>query len=110
MAKASKSSKESDSKLWAFLAVLLGVVGFILALLLKKDDKYVMHYAKQGLVLFIGWVIAWGVGIVPFVGKFASVILFLILIVLWIITLVNSLSNEIKQTPLIGEFSDKIKL
>ena len=46
-----KGSMSNERKLLAFLAVFLTLIGFILALLLKRDDKYVMHYAKQGLVL-----------------------------------------------------------
>ena len=49
--------KEDDGKLFAFLAVLLSILGFIIALLAKKDNKYVMFYAKQSLVLFIAFII-----------------------------------------------------
>ena len=48
-----KKSEQRDSKLFAFLAVLLSVVGFIIALIAKKDNKYVIFYAKQSLILFV---------------------------------------------------------
>lgn len=101
---------KSDSKIWAFLAVLLTVIGFILALLLKKDDRYVMYYGKQGLVLFIGFIIAWGVGIVPIIGDLVSKILQVVVIILWIIAMVFSLSGKLKPTPLIGELGEKIRV
>ena len=103
-------AKSSDSKLWAFLAVLLSIVGFLLVFLLKRDDKYAMYYAKQSLIVFIGFVIAMGVKIIPFVGDFASAILWLVLIILYILALVYSLSGEMKATPLVGEFADNVKL
>ena len=36
--------KEDEKKLYAFLGVFLTVIGFIIVLATKKDDKYAMHY------------------------------------------------------------------
>lgn len=109
-----KESKQDDSKLFAFLAVLLSVVGFIIAYAMKKDNKYVMFYAKQSLVLFIGWVALWIVGMVlgfiPFLGIMVHWILSLALLVLWVIGLIYSLSGEMKYIPFIGDFAKKIDL
>lgn len=102
-------AKSSESKVWAFLALLLSIVGFLLAFLIKRDDKYVMYYANQSLVLFIAWLIASAVKWIPF-GGFASGVLLLIVFILWIIALVYSLSGDMKPTPLIGEFGENIKL
>lgn len=103
-------TKQNDDKIWAFLGVLLTIVGFVLVLLLKKDSKYAMYYAKQGLVLFIAAVIASVAGWVPIIGKLASGLLWLIVVILWIIGLVYSLSGTEKNVPLIGEFAEKIKV
>ena len=105
MRKKSKSSKKEDKILFAFLGTFFTVIGFVIALILKKQDKYIMFYAKQGLVLFIGQVIIVVVSpflffIVPFVWIFW--------IVLWIIAWVNSLSGEMKNTFLIGDLAEKI--
>lgn len=107
MRKKSKSSKKEDKILFAFLGTFFTVIGFVIALILKKQDKYIMFYAKQGLVLFIGQVIIVVVSpflffIVPFVWIFW--------IVLWIIAWVNSLSGEMKNTFLIGDLAEKIKI
>mgnify|MGYP001202021315 CR=1 FL=1 len=48
---------DGDRKLFAFLASFFTIVGFIVALILWKNDKYVMHYAKHGLILFIAQVV-----------------------------------------------------
>ena len=70
--KVSKSS-DGDSKVFALLAILLSIVGFLIAYFTKKDDKYVMYYAKQSLVLFVCWIILWFVGMVlyliPIIGR-----------------------------------------
>lgn len=99
------AKKNDDSKLFAFLAVLLTLIGFIIAYAAKKEDKYVMFYAKQGLVLFFAWLVAWIAGMSLFFVTFVGMILNLIVLVLWIIGMVYSLSGEMKEVPLIGQFA-----
>ena len=80
-------------------------------MVLKKEDKYVMFYAKQGLVIFIGWLIVWAVGIIPIIGKFVlGPILLILLLILWVITWINALSGEQKKTFIIGDLAEKIKV
>jgi uncharacterized membrane protein len=121
MAKQKKSVKESreikktdDSKLFAFLAVFLSIIGFIIALVAKKDDEYVMYYAKQSLVLFIAWIIvaiaAAILGFIPIVGAIISWIAWALVIILWIIAFINALSGEKRETPIIGLYARGIKL
>lgn len=80
--KAGRTHDKGDDKiLFAFLATFLSIIGFIIALIAKKDDKYVMFYAKQSLIVFIfaiavsiiqallafipilGWIINFGLGL-----------------------------------------------
>ena len=107
------AKKSDDSKLFAFLAVLLSVVGFILAYALKKNDRYVMFYAKQSLALFFSWIVLWVVtmilAVIPFIGMIISWIAYVGLIVIWIIGLIYSLSGEMKEIPIIGELAKKFK-
>ena len=108
------AKKGDDSKLFAFLGVFLTIIGFIVALAVKKNDKYVMYYGKQGLVLFIAWVIAWVAGmilwIIPGLGGIIYYILYLGLLLLWVIGIMYSLSGEMKPIPLIGQYADKINV
>lgn len=108
-----KSSKEDDSKLFAFLAVLLSVIGFVIAYATKKDNKYVMYYAKQSLVLFIGWVILWVVtmviGFIPFVGMLIYYVGHIGLLILWVMGIIYSLSGEMKEIPIVGSFAKNFK-
>jgi len=109
--KIEKVKLEDDSKLFAFLGVFLPLVGFIIALLAKKKDKYVMHYANQGLILFIAWLIAWVVFMIPVIGWFIlGPICYVIVFVLWIIGIFYSLSGEMKDIPIIGKYSSKINI
>jgi len=100
---------EGERKLFAFLGVFLTVIGFIIALATKKDDDYVMFYAKQGLVLFIAWIIVWAVSFIflfiPFLGWLIMAVLYLGIVLLWVIGMIYSVSGEKKEIPLIGNFA-----
>jgi uncharacterized membrane protein len=107
-----KNSNMDDSKLFAFLGVFLTVIGFIIVYFGKKKDKYAMYYAKQGLVLFIAWIVCavagWMVGWMPIVGGIIEGVLMAIMVVLWIIGIIYSLSGKEKEIPIIGPFAKKI--
>lgn len=106
------ASKEvEDGKIFAFLGVFLTLIGFVIVLLAKKDNKYAMYYAKQGLILFIAYVIVAILGMIPIIGWFVILpIGYLIMLILWIIGIVYAFSGEMKPIPLIGKFADKINL
>ena len=103
-----------EGKIFAFLGIFLTIVGFLVVLLTKKDNKYAMHYAKQGLVLFIAYIIVgiiiMVIGWIPFIGWLITAALWIFMLVLWIIGIVYSLSGEEKDIPLIGEFAKKINI
>ncbi|MCU0642000.1 MAG: hypothetical protein MUF61_00250 [archaeon] len=102
--------KEDDSKLFAFLAVLLTIIGFIIAFALRKNNQYVMFYAKQGLVLFISSVVIWVAALVPILGGLLASLLWICWILLWVVGIIYSLSGKMKPVPIIGQFADKINV
>ncbi|MBW3004128.1 DUF4870 domain-containing protein [Candidatus Woesearchaeota archaeon] len=99
-----------DSKIWAFLGVFLTIIGFIIVMLAKKDDKYAMYYAKQGLMLFIvGVVIAivgWILLFIPIIGLVIQWLLNIVMLVLWILGWVYALQGEMKPVPVIGKYAE----
>lgn len=109
-------SIDSESKIFAMLGVMLGIVGFAIVMLARKDDKYAMYYAKQGLVLFIACIIGWlavGMfGLIPFLGdllhEVVAWIITALLIAFWIIGVIFSVSGEEKDIPIIGHFARKL--
>jgi uncharacterized membrane protein len=98
-----------EGRLYAFLGVFLPLVGFLLVLLVKKKNKYAMYYAKQGLVIFIAYVVIEILKQIPFIGVMIWVIGGIALLILWIIGLVYSLSDKKQEIPLIGELARKIR-
>ena len=107
-------SKDSDSTLFAFLGVLFTVIGFVLVLLARKNDKYAMHYAKQGLVLFFALIVAsaggWVLGWLPLIGGFLGGVIWVLWVIAWVIGLIYSFSGELKEIPVIGSFAKKINV
>ena len=104
------AKKHGENKVWAFIGIFLGIVGFIIVLLAKRDSKYAMFYAKQGLVLTIAFVIVSFAGMIPILGVIIEGIGSLIFFVLWIVGLVYSLSGKMKDIPLVGEFAKKFDI
>ena len=106
-----KMNKEDEKRLFAFIASFFTIIGFIIALVLKKQDKYIMFYAKQGLILFIGQVIIAILTSIPLIGwLILGPILWILWVILWVITWVHALSGEQKKTIIIGDLAEKIKL
>ncbi len=104
------SGPGSDSKTWAFLAYLLSVVGFVLVMMTRKNDRYAVYHAKQSLVLFLAWVVAWIIGMAPAVGRLISKLLVILLLVLWIMGMLNAFNGKQAPLPVLGRFADKINL
>jgi uncharacterized membrane protein len=108
-------SKDIDEgKAFAFLGVFLGLIGFVIVLLAKKENKYAMYYAKQGLVITIAWVAVWVASWVlmwiPVIGWFILFAAWVFLLVLWVIGWINALSGKEKPIPLIGQFGEKFNI
>lgn len=118
MVKRDKTKKKSnhkikindESKIFAFLATFFSIIGFIIVLIAKKEDKYVMYYAKQSLVIFIVFIIGSIISIIPLIGWIIGPIILLIEIILWIFSWIYSLSGETKETPLIGKYARNINI
>jgi len=108
--KKKKEAKEDDTKLFAFLATFLSIVGFILALVAKKQNKYVMFYAKQSLIVFIAYIIAAAITVIPFIGWVIGPVLYFATFILWIISWVYALSGNMKEVPVVGHYAKEIKL
>jgi uncharacterized membrane protein len=103
-------SKNDNSKWYAFLGVFLLIIGFIIVYATKKNDKYAMYYAKQGLILSIIGVIAALVNVIPGIGQIIFAITAILLFVAWIIGLIYALSGEEKPIPVVGAYIKFVKL
>jgi len=112
--KVKKINKKDDKVLFAFLATFLSIIGFVIALIARPKDKYVMYYAKQSLVIFIIGAIA---GIIanfliwiPIMGAIIKFALSLLIFIAWIFSWIYALSGKMKKIPIISIWTKKIKL
>jgi uncharacterized membrane protein len=99
-----------DPRLFAFLATFLSIVGFLIALIVKKNDKYVMHYAKQSAIIFIVFIIGMAVDWIPIIGDIISIVVNILGLLFWVISWVYALSGEFKDVPFVGEYSQNLKI
>ncbi len=97
-----------DNKVIAALSYL-GLL-LLVPLLAKKDSPFCQFHAKQGLVLLIAWVIIGAVSVIPILGWIVGIIGSLFLFVCFIMGLVNALSGQASELPLIGQYSSLFNL
>jgi uncharacterized membrane protein len=101
----------TDSKLFAAVGVI-PLAGYIIVYFTRKNDKYANYYAKQGVILFIAWIIAAIAGRVvswiPVINNIVSYVLHALILALFVIGIIYALSGEEKEIPIIGPFARKI--
>ena len=94
-----------------FFAVIsyLGVL-CIVTLLLKKDNKFALFHAKQGLVLFVFEVASFILSIIPILGWLVRVFgtITFMLVSLW--GVLQALMGNFSRIPLVSDIADKISL
>ena len=88
------------NKVMAILAYIL----FFIPLLAAKDSKFARFHTNQGLVLFLGGIIASVVAVIPVIGWIVAPIAGLVITVLAIIGIINALNGRAKELPVIGKF------
>lgn len=87
-----------DGKTKAIVAHIT-FIGWIIAIVLNSSEKdeFASFYIRQTLGLYLAAIIlSW----IPLVGWILSVVIF----VFWIISLVNSIQGEKKETPVVGTY------
>ena len=84
---------------------------FLVPMLLKKDNEFCQHHAKQSLVLFIFSLIITVLGSLPIIGWLIIMpIGWIIVVVLMLLGIVNALRGEKWEMPYLGKYAKKISL
>ncbi len=107
----------SSSKLSAFLAYVLPVLGWVYVFAARKNDQFAVFHTMQSMGIFvvavgalIAWLVfGWIISFVPFFGFIITVALFsLVLLVFitmavnWIIGVINVWQARLKPLPMTG--------
>lgn len=98
----------ADNKVLAALSYLF--ILFLIPLLTKKDSPFAMFHARQGLVVFVGWVIVWIVGLIPVLGWIIGFLGTILLAIISLIGLIKALQGEAWELPIVGEYAKTIKI
>ncbi len=96
-----------DGKPWAFVGILLWLLGFFIVFFMRRNNRYAMYYAKQGAILSIVYVIFALLRGIPFIGWIIYLVGSIFVVFLWVMGLIYSLSGEEKEIPIIGEFAKR---
>ena len=106
----SDKNLSSDKVQYAFLATILSIIGFVIAILVKRDDKYVMYYAKQSLVIFIIGAVGGALGallsFLPIIGAIINFGIFLVVFIAWLLSWIHALSSEEKPIFFVSEIAE----
>ena len=103
--------KDQEIKEGKFFAII-SYISFlcIVALLLKKHNKFALYHAKHGLVLFVFEVVGFIISIIPILGwliwTFGIVVISLVSI--W--GILQALMGNYSRIPLVSDIADKIIL
>ena len=100
-----------DEKVMGAIAYL-GIL-FLIPLLTKKDSKFAMFHAKQGLVLFIVEIVfglaQMFLAFIPFLGWIIIPIIWVILGIFALIGLIQALSGKYWKMPVLGGWAQSFK-
>lgn len=77
---------------------------FLIPLLLRTDNQFVQFHAKQGMLLFICWLVGWLVFWLPFVGA----VLYFAIILASAVGIISVIQGRYWQMPIIGKYANRI--
>jgi fumarate reductase subunit D len=97
-----------EGKIFAILSYLS--ILCLIPLLMKKDNKFVLHHAKQGLVIFIAGVALGILVMIPFLGWVLAPIGSLLLLILSLVGIIQVLQGNYWKCPVIYDISVKINI
>lgn len=84
---------------------------FLVPLLAEKGSKFAQFHAKQGMTLFIFWVVVdFALALVPFLGWMLLPIVNFLFIIVSIIALVKTLSGAAWEIPIVSDLAKKFKI
>ncbi len=97
---------DQDAKTHRATAALAYVLLLFIVPMSKKDSDFCQFHAKQGIVLFVAWVIVSFCAWIPFVGWAA----WLSLLLVNVMAIVKTLNGERWELPILGKYAEQIKL
>lgn len=93
-----------NAKLLAIISHIT-FIGWIIALVINSGDKneYASYYIRQTLGIYLAGIALSIVWVVPVLGWLIGVVGSILLFIFWLMSLIWSISDEMKPIPLLGE-------
>ena len=103
--------KEQEIREGKFFAVI-SYISFlcIMTLFLKRDNKFALFHAKQGLVLFVMEVAAFILSIIPFLGGIIVIFGYALFLLVSLWGIMQSALGIYRRIPLVTKISEKVVL
>ena len=103
--------KDQEIKEGKFFAII-SYISFlcIVALLLKKHNKFALYHAKHGLVLFVFEVAGFIISIIPILGWLIGTLGIVVISLVSIWGILQALMGNYSRIPLVSDIADKIIL
>ena len=98
---AAKSGSQNDRVTAALSYVLL----LFFIPMARRNSAFCQFHAKQGIVLFVTWIVVSFIAWIPFVGWAA----WLSMLVLNVLAIVRTLNGESWEIPYLGKYAKQIK-
>ncbi|MBN3040996.1 MAG: hypothetical protein JW867_07695 [Candidatus Omnitrophica bacterium] len=80
---------------------------WILAFILKKDNKFASFHARQGIVIFVGNISCFALSFVPLLGFLAGMVQVTLMFVS-IYGIYLSLTGKMTPIPIVGDIAQKL--
>jgi len=80
-------------------------VGWVIALVINsgKKEEYASFYIRQNLGLMLAGIALGIIYVIPILGWVIGTIGYILLFVFWLMSLIWSISDEMKPVPLVGQ-------
>lgn len=112
-----------SSQVLAFLAYALWIVGWLIVMIVARQDRFATYHARQSLGLSLAvilaplvwavaaWLVAWipSVGVVVSAASFSLVIgVYLVALVAWIFGMIHAARAQLRPVPFFGEWAQRL--
>jgi len=108
MAETDNNKEIQEGKFFAVICYISFLC--LVALFLKKENKFVLYHAKQGLVIFVFEVACYFISVIPKLGGLIYTVGMLLALWVSIWALWNTLMGKQFRIPLVSDIADKIAL
>jgi len=101
--------EEQEIRVGKFFAII-SYVSFlcIITLILKKNNKFALYHARQGLVLFVMEVAAFIISIIPLLGWLIGVFGYALFLIVSLWAIMQAALGIYCRLPVITEISEKV--